>query len=667
LEYSYIRSRRRDIGLAGSQKFPKIISLIFYKEASMGKVLGEFILNGFGLAWLTGPVLGKELRVVSRRRRHYLLRCAYLALLSIFVVITWVSVIEFAAGSAASVYRMSDAGKAIIGTISWFQFLALQLIAVILMSTSISEEVRCGTLAVLMTTPITSLQIVAGKLLSKLLHLTILLLISLPLLAIVRVFGGVPLGFVIAGGCITLSAAMLAGAIAMFFSTIFGKAYASILLTLAVGFGVHFLLPLIFSLVILVIAFSGGGEFLFSVYAHINPFLAMAICTREMASPSGGGGLWFYWPVHCAVMLAMTFLVVLVCVRMVRRVGRRKLFGKVRPTRVIAAVVPAPVKTAAILPPALTAPFASPPIPQPAPTTKPATRIAVVPTRPIRRITGSPIVWKKLRTPMLPGKVIRIIAIVLTLGILFLTYSLVGSLGGLKYSWTHASYAVVFVLLGIVTTAVFAATSISSEKESRTLPILLTTPLGDWHIIGASVLEVLRRSLPIWLLLIGHMLFFSMIGYLHPIANLHFLMLVVCVVVFLTGTGLYFSSRFKRTTPAVVMNLGLALAIWAVLPWVISITTRTTLGPSILSEQLTDANPLRQARILASGAGRREFDFISRVYDGTTRDPHQYHWAGGTSSMWETTGFMLLFILGYATIGLLCLWRAKVRLRRNLF
>ncbi len=627
----------------------------------------QSVFRFLSLVWLTGPVLGKELRVVSRQRRHYLLRFAYLALLSVFVVITWVSVVESAEGSAASVYKMSDAGKAIIGTISWFQFLTLQLIAIILMSTSISEEVRSGTLAVLMTTPITSLQIVAGKLLSKLLHLAGLLMVSLPLLAIVRVFGGVPWSYVIASGCITLTAVAFAGVVAMFFSAIFRKAYASILLTLAAAFVFHLLIPWIFGMIMSLLSLVTGMGIFTSIFLHINPFHAMGLCTFELFRP-GSFPLPFFWPLHCVIMLGFTGGLLIPCVFLVRRAALRKSFSRGRPVRPAAAavivppVVPTQLKpTGVAFPLAPASPFAPPPILQPAPVTRPATRITAIPIRPIRRITGSPIVWKKLRMPMLPGKVIRIVAIVLTLGVLLLTYSLAGSLGGMKYSFTHASYAVVFVLLGVVTTAVFAATSISSEKESRTLPILLTTPLSDWHIIGASVLEVLRRSLPIWLLPIGHMLLFSLVGFLHPIVILHFLMLIVCIASFLTGTGLYFSSRFKRTTPAVVMNLGLVLAIWAVIPWVVSIASS---GPSNPPRLIIDANPVFQAGILASGAGRHDFSIFGD--DDFSRDP-EYRWTGGTSSMWETTGFMLLFILGYAAIGFLFLWRAKVRLRRDLF
>ena len=74
--------------------------------------------------WLSGPIFEKELRVISRRRRHYLLRLVYLALLSIFVIIAWINTVEYGQTSVSSIYRMADAGKWIVGTICWFQFIA---------------------------------------------------------------------------------------------------------------------------------------------------------------------------------------------------------------------------------------------------------------------------------------------------------------------------------------------------------------------------------------------------------------------------------------------------------------------------------------------------------------------------------------------------------------
>ncbi|MHC4337989.1 MAG: hypothetical protein ACYSTG_08610, partial [Planctomycetota bacterium] len=197
-------------------------------------------------AWMTGPIFDKELRVSSRRRRNYWLRFAYMAVLTLFVVMVWLSVVEMQ-GTWRGAYRvslMSEAGIHITSTIVIFQFVATQLIAVIMLSTSISDEIYNRTLGLLMTTPINSFQIVMGKLFSKLLQLILLLAISLPLLAIVRVFGGVPWGFVISSLCITLTAVIFAGSLSLYFSIGGRRAYAVILKTLFILGVLYLFIPL---------------------------------------------------------------------------------------------------------------------------------------------------------------------------------------------------------------------------------------------------------------------------------------------------------------------------------------------------------------------------------------------------------------------------------------
>ena len=148
------------------------------------------------LRWLTGPIFDKEMRVSSRRRRNYLLRFIYIGSFTFMVAVLWMDrVAHTTVPGYTSVYqvsRMAAVGQEIVTAILWFQFLTCQVIAIVMLSTSISDEIYKRTLGALMTTPIGSFQIVAGKLTSKLLQIVLLLAISLPMLAVVRVFGGVP-------------------------------------------------------------------------------------------------------------------------------------------------------------------------------------------------------------------------------------------------------------------------------------------------------------------------------------------------------------------------------------------------------------------------------------------------------------------------------------------
>ncbi|MHC4622678.1 MAG: ABC transporter permease subunit [Planctomycetota bacterium] len=602
----------------------------------MTTALTGFLSKLVSPTWLTGPIFDKELRVSSRRRRNYILRFIYLLLLIVFVVIVWLAAVELQArgASAYQTSRMSVAGMAVISTIVWFQFLALQSIAVIMLSTAISDEIYHRTLGVLMTTPISSFQIVMGKLLSKLLQLILLLAISLPLLAVVRVFGGVPWKYVISSLCITLTAVIFAGSLSLYFSIGNRRAYVVILKTV---FTLGFLYGFVPSMGAALLHKVVPMNVLLPVLMLPNPFAAMPFSTIRGLSPGvAGGAPFFSWPLHCAIMLAASALVLSVCVKIVRKVALRQAVGQLDP-----ALKPKRRKK------------------QNQPPQKNAERQLA--TGPIRRITGPPVLWKETNAPIIEGAGGRnsIIGLIVTIIALLITYAACTKQNCLHEDFTHISYALLFIILGSVVDIAFSATSITSEKESLCWPILLATSIDDWHILFGKAVGVLRRCFPIWLLLAGHVGFFVLIGYIHPIAIVHLAMLVAWIVVFLCGSGLYFSARLRRTTSAVVANFAFALALWAVIPALLGLTTQITHDSGLL-EAYASVNPVYQAGVIMQGAGG---SYNAQMALTMLR----YHWPFGRSGVGFTTLVVCCTMLGYMCLGFLFAWRAKCRFRRNIF
>jgi len=261
--------------------------------------LNSFVYKVPSLSWLTGPIFDKELRVSSRRRRNYFLRFAYILLLSVFILSIWYSTLGIRS-SGSIVYwvsRLSQAGKHIITTIVWFQFIAAQLIAIVMLSSSVSDEIHTGTLSVLMTTPISSFQIVTGKLMSKLLQLMLLLAISLPLLAIVRVFGGVTWDYIVSSVCITLTAAVLVGSLSLLLSMIFRYAYNVIIVTILGYLLVFGALAGLFNMLAVKGIFIFDENVTQSILALIDPFVAFAAINAILLQ--SGVPKYFSWPVHC--------------------------------------------------------------------------------------------------------------------------------------------------------------------------------------------------------------------------------------------------------------------------------------------------------------------------------------------------------------------------------
>ena len=610
------------------------------------------VLRFLSFSWLTGPIFDKELRVSSRRKKNYTLRLIYVILLTIFIAIVWLSVVKSEGSSVYEKSRMALAGKRIVTTIVMFQFFATQVIAVIMLSTSISDEIYHRTLGLLMTTPISSFQIVMGKLFSKLLQIILLLAITLPLLAIVRILGGVPWEYVLSSLCITLTAVIFAGSLSLFFSINNRRAYVVIIKTVFT-IGVLFIfIPLITGILLnprwLYAPVFGNPIISFPLlvaFTHLNPFAAISLNTATMISPIAmailpmmpTGGPVFYWPLHCILMLGASALLIAMSVKIVRKVALRQATGQIESglNRMRAKKLK-----------------------------KSSHRQAqqAEPAGVIRRVTGTPVLWREIRAPMIQGAEGRnsIIGLAITIIALLITYWAGINEKCLDENFTQTCYALMFVVVGSIFTMVLSSTSITSEKEARSWPILLATSMDDWQILLGKAAGVLRRCLPIWLLMAGHIFLFICIRYIHPIALFHMPIFVTGLVVFLTGTGLYFSARFKRTTSAVIASLALALALWVVLPSVLGLVS-VFIGDHDAIDNLVSANPAAQVAILMNGAGGKwnaRAGFSNLVFDWPERS-----W----SKVWPTTGLVLIYMLIYTGAGVFFGWRAKCRFRRNIF
>jgi len=480
-----------------------------------------------GLSWLTGPIFEKELRVSSRRRRNYALRSAYIVLLGLFIIYVWLISVAFpGSGSPAfQASRMAEVGKHVITTIIWFQFVAAQLIAVVMLSTSIGEEIRQRTLGVLMTTPVNSLQIVMGKLLSKLLQTTLLLGISLPLLAIIRVFGGVPWDYVVSSLCITLTAAAFLGSLSLLLSMTFRHAY-NVVLVIGIGYVIAFaVVPGLFGLLSRQGVFS--SRFAQAIDFLVNPFGAMLIRSYVMFSIPRNVGVFSSWPLHCAIMLSASVGVLCLAIRRVRGIALTAAFGGAEK--------------------------------------RSARKKSKAPTRQdgqIKRLEGSPVVWKEMRKPFFQGNTANTIAYI-ALGVIVVAAIVSCAFDPEFGAISMSMLASILMLLLIVRMAILSASSITREKESRTWPILLATPLDDWEIVRDKGIAAIRRNLPMLFLIVLLLLSFYLTAtFSEEGPKSPALYVIGCAVtlaasaIFVIGLGLYCSARMKRTSAAVVVTVG---------------------------------------------------------------------------------------------------------------
>jgi ABC-type transport system involved in multi-copper enzyme maturation permease subunit len=169
--------------------------------------------------WRLIPGNPQVVRIVqggSRRTQHALVRMGYLGALIALVTIGMLS--AGGLGGAVDLNDLAKAGSQVFRVISYGQVVLVCLLAPIFMAGAIASEQSGKTYNILLTTPLSNLQIVLGSLLGRLFFILTLLLSGLPLFAVMLVFGGVPVSSVFVAFAVAGLTALFVGAVAVVLS-----------------------------------------------------------------------------------------------------------------------------------------------------------------------------------------------------------------------------------------------------------------------------------------------------------------------------------------------------------------------------------------------------------------------------------------------------------------
>ena len=582
-----------------------------------------------------GPVLSLELRASSRRGRTYVLRLAYVAALGAFVVLVWTAVVQRLGGPTGgfTVSRMAEAGEEIVQRIMWFLLVAAPLAAILLMYNAFADELGRGLLPTLLSSPLTFEGIVMGRFLGRMVQLSVLVVATLPALAVVRVFGGVPWGYVLGGTFVAVTLAALAGAIAMQYAAASARPHKAILASLA-----------------------------FTGVCGLPAGLWLAQCSSEMAR-GGRQVAVLLWPALCAMGLLLTVVFLDSCIGRFRAAVLHAMGHEPpRPPRVT-------WPNYAYLPPVPRDPprFDPPGANDVAPELREAAREFRAAARRRRSgamplvISGSPVVWRAMRRSVLLEPKIAFGAAAIVHAYFCFIAQAAGALG------SHVFHTLVLgaTVLGIgASVVVLSANAIAREKESGWLPLLLMTPLPDGHILAAKVHTILWRITPIAAVAALHAAVFAAVGVLHPIVLWNLTFLLAGTAVFTLGVGTYCSVRFRRTTTAAMVTAGVVAGLWAiapaVLPFVAASADRPGQDAARQAHALFQLSPLVQARDVAEAATAHNATDPLGPPDRPSPAPRA---ARALRHCGAVTGYALL----YVGVGAVLLWRAKCRLRRNVF
>jgi ABC-2 type transport system permease protein len=257
-------------------------------------------MNGFTRTVGGVAAIGvKELRGRMRGRRAFVILTIYLLLLGGFaLMIEKVIEANYSSGfGGTSAFASAAVGQGIFAALLFLMTLQVVFLAPSSTSGAISLEREKQTLDLLITTPISSLAVIVGKLLSALVYVFLLIAASVPLMAVVLVYGGVCPEDVLRGYIVLVATALGLGSFGLFCSSLVKRTTAATAITifgvLAITVGTVFILVFWQA----VSSFDDNGNRRAGpfgvrspvILAYLNPFIAQAdvMCGTE-ASISGG-------------------------------------------------------------------------------------------------------------------------------------------------------------------------------------------------------------------------------------------------------------------------------------------------------------------------------------------------------------------------------------------
>ena len=179
-------------------------------------------------------IIVKELRGRMRGRRAFIIITIHVLLLALFAWMFMRILEERTAGMSFGGqvnYASAAIGRGVFVGLMLLQTLMVAVLAPAATAGAISSEREHQTLELLAVTPISSLAIVLGKLVSALAWLFVLILASIPVTALVFVFGGVAPDDVLRGYIVLFATVIGLGSVGVFFSTLTRRTGASTGLT----------------------------------------------------------------------------------------------------------------------------------------------------------------------------------------------------------------------------------------------------------------------------------------------------------------------------------------------------------------------------------------------------------------------------------------------------
>lgn len=498
------------------------------------------------------PILVRVVTGGGRRARHHWARVLYLVVLFLVLLVVGNSALGTQRNSLADLAKQSTNTFMYVSMVQLFM---MCFIAPIFTAGAITQEKDSNTFNILLTTPLSSAQIIVGSLFSRLYFVWVLLLAGLPIFCITMIFGGVTRDEVFNSFALAACTALLTGSLAILISvakvgtrrTIFSffMGIAVYLLALAaIGmspYGVLKEAPL-----------APGKTMAMSWLAPLHPFLALLVVTGQTPPPTLDQVAHYGWPAawmlaapHKAYMVLTTLSSIVLIAMSLAFVRKGMREGEITWLNKLTAAVT-------------------------------RSDAAGERRRKPRNVWSNPIAWREAATrASAAGRS--------TLRWMFIIAGIFGGLCLLiahERGWwgmnpalpTMTRYWVVSVIwieLAVILLVVTntAASTLTREKESETMELLLTTQLTSRYIIAGMLRGLVSFVIPLISVPTITLFLFALADLFRtqtptvvtPEAALLAPLLMVAFAALSAMIGLQFSLTSKKTVQAVMVSTGIVM------------------------------------------------------------------------------------------------------------
>lgn len=482
------------------------------------------------------PILINELKALARSRRVHLLRILYLAafLLSLFILLPGLTL---QGGTGDIDARLSRIGSNLFYLFVVCQGIGLGILAPALSAGVVAKEKENQTFELLLTTDLGASEIVWHKVASHVCALTILLASAAPVFFVCMIFGGVAAYEVLAYLGFVSGLVLICCGLAAFFSAVCRTTAGSILLTYLVVVCGLFMAPIFCALLAELSLGGTSAEDVLNALSYVNIFICyVSLLVGQMP---GSVSCWA-WLTTEGVALGIFLGSVILASRLAPKSLEwqpRRLYTRVMDAldrfyegRWFPAWVP---------------------------------RIHLMDAR--APVGSHPILWRECHTSVFGKRAyfVRIaLAVVVVAGLIavLVPLSFNDSFPQMLILWLeHIALAIVLIVCG--------ATAIARERQSRTLGLLLSTPLTARSILVGKIAGILRRVALLVVLIAFHVevlcyvFCFDGHGYTRPPSRLIALLNTLVFGAFFLVLAMVCSVLCKNATRAILAALFVSLGV----------------------------------------------------------------------------------------------------------